>query len=305
VDKADITAALVSRLVAAQFPKWAHLRVSPVECDGWDNTTFRLGSIYSVRMPSHNRYVPQIDKEHRWLPVLAPKLPLPIPQPLGKGEPTPEFPRPWSIYSWITGSSATPERIDDLTAFASDIAVFLAALYSCDSSRGPEPGPHSFNRGGPLVAWDIQVREALRALDGLIDTTRAAAVWESALAAVNHNPAVWVHGDVTGSNLIVAGGRLSAVIDFGCCAVGDPACDTTIAWTFFSDDSRAAFVSRLALDEAAWMRGRGWALWKALITLSADLASPGSAAQSLRRWGWRWDAEQVINEVIADAEAAR
>jgi aminoglycoside phosphotransferase (APT) family kinase protein len=130
------------------------------------------------------------------------------------------------------------------------------------------------------------------------DIDAATEVWEAALAATWHAPSVWVHGDVTGSNLLVVDGRLSAVIDFGCSAVGDPACDVTIAWTFFFGDSRETFRDRLRLDEGAWARGRGWALWKALITLvkalkaNADLDSP--------RFGWRLSARQVIDEALAD-----
>ena len=87
------------------------------------------------------------------------------------------------------------------------------------------------------------------------------------MASTWTGPPVWVHGDVTASNLLVLDGRLAAVIDFGCAAVGDPACDLAIAWTFLFGESRDAFRERLPLDEGTWARARGWALWKALITL--------------------------------------
>lgn len=301
--KADITAVVVSRLVRSQFPQWADLPVTAVALDGWDNTTFRLGSTLSVRLPSHDRYVAQIDKEQQWLPRLAPHLPIPIPEPVAKGQPSSEFPRPWSIYRWLEGETATLDRIDDVAAFASQLADFLAALYRCDPAGGPPPGPHSFNRGGPLSVWDDQTRQALDSSQDNIDTEAAAAVWEAALAAESHGPPVWVHGDVTGSNLLVAGGQLAAVIDFGCSAVGDPACDTTIAWTLFRGHSRETFISRLLLDDATLARGRGWALWKALITLTADLDDPGSGTQAAHRWGWRSHPAEVVEEVIRDHEA--
>ena len=107
---------------------------------------------------------------------------------------------------------------------------------------------------------------------------------------------MWVHGDVTASNLLVVGGRLSAVIDFGCSAVGDPACDTVMAWTFFHGESRHAFREQLGLDEGTWARGRGWALWKALITLAR---LHGDTDHASRRFGWRLDAQDVIEEVLA------
>lgn len=306
MEKAAITPALVSRLVAAQFPQWAQLPVTPVDLDGWDNTTFRLGEDLSVRLPSADGYVAQIDKEHRWLPILAPHLPFPIPEPLAKGAPGSGFPRPWSVYRWLAGEHATVERIADLNGFAADLADCLAALYRIDTAGGPAAGAHSFFRGGPLTTYDREAREAISALTGEIDTDAATAVWEAALAATWPGPSVWVHGDVTASNLLVADGRLSAVIDFGCSAVGDPACDVTIAWTFFSGDSREAFRTRLPVDRGTWARGRGWALWKSAKTLVKELEGTGEATDRAEtRMGWRLSARQVIDEVLADSKARR
>src|SRR5439155_16015092 len=285
VQKADITAELVEGLVASQFPQWADLPVSRVEVDGWDNTTFRLGSSMSVRVPSADAYVAQIDKEHRWLPVLAPRLPLPIPVPLARGEPSPTFPRPWSVYRWIDGDLLTADRVADMKVLASDLAGFLAALYACEPT-GPPPGAHSFSRGGPVGTWDDQTRQQLSAVRDVIDTRAALDVWEAALEAHCDAPPVWVHGDVTGTNLLVSEGRLAGVIDFGCCAVGDPACDLTISWTFFRGESRDLFTSLVPVESSAWARGRGWALWKALLHIGTDQAKPGQGRRSDRRVGW-------------------
>jgi aminoglycoside phosphotransferase (APT) family kinase protein len=293
--KADITPQLASRLVLAQFPHWADLPVSTVELHGWDNTTFRLGDELAIRLPSAAAYVPQVEKEHRWLPRLAPELPLPIPEPVAKGAPAEGFPYPWSIYRWLDGEPATAENVADVNRFAADLADFLAALYRIAAAGGPPAGEHSFFRGGPLSVYDEQTREAIAALAGEIDADAAAELWETALAATRHGPPVWVHGDVTASNLLVAEGRLSAVIDFGCSAVGDPACDLAIAWTFFAGRHRETFRERVALDDATWARARGWALWKALITIpkpDAELAA--------RRFGWRASAREVVDEVLAD-----
>jgi aminoglycoside phosphotransferase (APT) family kinase protein len=151
LDKADITPALVTSLVAGQFPRWADLPVTPVELDGWDNTTFRLGEGMSVRLPSADRYALQVDKEHRWLPILARQLPLPIPEPLARGVPGCGFPRPWSVYRWLDGDPATAERIANLVEFGTELADFLDALYRIDPPGGPPPGMHNFFRGGPLT----------------------------------------------------------------------------------------------------------------------------------------------------------
>jgi aminoglycoside phosphotransferase (APT) family kinase protein len=301
VDKASITPALVSRLVAEQFPDWAHLPVAPVELDGWDNTTFRLGDELSVRLPSADWYVAQVDKEQRWLPALAPFLPLSIPVPVAQGLPSDAFPRPWSVYRWLAGEHAAVERVEDLERFARELAGFLAALYAVDTAGGPPAGEHSFFRGGPIGTYDRETREAIAILGREIDADAALEVWEGALAAAWHGPPVWVHGDVTPSNLLVVDGRLSSVIDFGCSAVGDPACDVTIAWTFFFSESRKAFTEQLPVDEGTWARGRGWALWKALITLVDVMhGQPDDAA----RFGWRIGTRGVIDEVLADHRRA-
>ena len=259
--KADITADLVSRLIADQFPQWAGLPIQPVEAGGVDNTTFRLGQAMSVRLPSADAYVEQVHKEQRWLPVLARQLPLPIPEPLAKGVPGHGFPRPWSVYRWIDGDPATAEGVTDMAKFAADLADFLVALYQIDPAGGPGPGTHNFFRGGPVAAYDGETRAALAALQGHIDTALAAEVWGAALRATWQGPPVWFHGDAQPGNLLLRDGRLSAVIDFGTCGVGDPACDTTIAWTFFSGESSQVFAERLPFDEATWARGRGWAIW--------------------------------------------
>ena len=293
--KAEITPALVERLVERQFPQWAHLPVARVELDGWDNSTFRLGGELTVRLPSADGYAPQVEKEHRWLPALAPQLPLRIPEPVAKGVAGEDFPRPWSVYRWLPGEPATGDRVADLGAFAGDLAEFLAALQRADATDGPAAGAHSFFRGGPLATYDEETRAAIAALEDEIDVAAATQVWEAALASTWTGPPVWVHGDVTASNLLVLDGRLAAVIDFGCAAVGDPACDLAIAWTFLFGESRDAFRERLPLDEGTWARARGWALWKALITL---LRAP-TDGDPAGRFGWRLSSRGVVDEVLA------
>jgi aminoglycoside phosphotransferase (APT) family kinase protein len=303
VRKTDITVELVGCLLSEQFPQWAQLDVRPVSLDGWDNTTFRLGEDMSVRLPSHEKYVPQIDKEHRWLPVLAAQLPVPIPRPIAKGEPGCGFPRPWSIYGWLEGEPAAVVGVTDYDRLAEDLAYFLAALQRADRDHGPPPGPHSFNRGGPVSAWDEQTRATIEQLADEIDAAGAVEVWDAALAAEWNGPDVWVHGDVTGSNLLIRGDRLYGVIDFGCAAVGDPACDLTAAWTTFEGTSRERFMAAVPpLDQGTWARARGWALWKALIDIPGrPLDDPGRTGA---RFGWRWDAPGVIAHVIADFRSA-
>ncbi|MEJ0066454.1 MAG: aminoglycoside phosphotransferase family protein [Caulobacteraceae bacterium] len=286
----EIDSALVRRLVAAQFPRWADLPVRPVSSQGWDNRTFRLGDEMSVRLPSHRRYVAAIEKEHAWLPRLAPHLPLPIPAPLAIGAPGEGYPWRWSINHWLEGETAAGARINDHRRFATDLAGFLAALQRIEAADGPPAGPHSFWRGGPLATYDDETRRAIAALGASIDAGAATAVWDAALAAWR-GPPVWVHGDIAPGNLLVQDGRLSGVIDFGQACVGDPACDLAIAWTFFEGPSRAAFRAGLPLDAGTWARGRGWALWKALIVLAGLPGANPADADEARR---------IIGDVVAD-----
>jgi aminoglycoside phosphotransferase (APT) family kinase protein len=300
MDKRDITPAVVARLVAEQFPQWAGLPVERVAVDGWDNTTFRLGDALSVRLPSTDAYVAQVHKEHRWLPILARHLPLPIPEPVAMGQPGGGFSRPWSIYRWIEGSPASPDRVADLTVFAADLAGFLAALCTVDASGGPRPGWHNFFRGGPLETYDAQSRRSIELLAEEIDARAATEVWEAALASVWEQSPVWVHGDVTPSNLLVVDGHLRAVIDFGCAGVGDPACDLVMAWTFFTGASQDEFRRGLPFDDATWARGRGWALWKALITIVGEHDRGEDALAAARGYGWRHSPREVVDLVLAD-----
>jgi aminoglycoside phosphotransferase (APT) family kinase protein len=256
---------LVRHMVSAQFPQWAHFPVKSVAMGGWDNRSFRLGERMIVRLPSAAAYAAQVEKEHRWLPRLAPLLPLQIPVPIAIGEPTSSYPWKWSICRWIEGETPVPEVVADSNGFAAGVAGFLVALQRIDPTGGPSLGPHNFYRGGPLATYDAEVREAIGILERRIDTKAATAIWEAALrTAWDHSP-VWIHGDMSVGNLLSQDGQLRAVIDFGMLGVGDPACDLSIAWTLFRGRSREVFRAMLPLDSGTWIRGRAWTLWKALV----------------------------------------
>lgn len=290
-ERRQLDVGLVRRLIAAQFPRWADLPVRRVATEGWDNRTFHLGDTMSVRLPSAAEYALAVAKEHRWLPTLAPGLPLPIPVPLAKGEPGEGYPFPWSVYRWIDGEPAGLDTIGDLTAFATDLAAFLTALRRADPTGGPGPGQHNWFRGGPLLTYDGGTRRAIAELDGEFPGDTATRIWESALGARWDGQPVWFHGDVAQGNLLVRGGTLAAVIDFGTSGVGDPACDLVIAWTLLSGESREAFRAGLAVDPATWARGRGWALWKALITYAGARHDDAVKAE---------DARHVIEQIFAE-----
>ncbi|MHC3467163.1 aminoglycoside phosphotransferase family protein [Streptomyces sp. 7R007] len=264
-----IDATLVRRLLTAQFPQWAHLPLAPVARSGMDNATFRLGDDLCVRLPRYAHWAGQVEREHRWLPVLAPRLPLPVSQPVAKGEPGEGYPCPWSVYRWLDGESATPEAVDDPVGAARDLAGFLTALQSADATGGPGPEQSNAFRGVPLgdprdsIAVESRVRPKIEALrtTGLVDADALTEVGEAALAAPAWDrPPVWIHGDLDAGNFLLRGGRIGAVIDFGTLAVADPAVDLVPAWKFLPAHAREVFREAVGADDATWARGRGWAL---------------------------------------------
>lgn len=226
-----------------------------------------------------------MEKESRWLPLIAPLLPLPVPAPVALGEPGEGYALHWSVCRWVEGDRATPERIADPYAAAADLATFVRAMRAVDLPGGPGPGEHNFGRGRPLAQRDGKFRAALADLDGELDTATAAAAWDEALhAPVWDGPPVWIHGDLHAGNLLAADGRLSAVIDFGGLGVGDPACDVMAAWTFVAPEARETFRAALGVDDATWARGRGWALSMGLIALPYYRTSSPAIYAISRRW---------------------
>jgi aminoglycoside phosphotransferase (APT) family kinase protein len=295
--RSTIDASLARRLIDSQFPQWSHLPITAVEFDGWDNRTFRLGSELTVRLPTGDWYAQQVAKEQRWLPILAPQLPLPIPAPVAKGEPGCGFPYPWSVYRWLDGELASKARIADRPGFAATLAGFLNALARVDATGGPGPGQHNFYRGGPLDTYEEEALEAMGALGNEVPGEAVKRVWDDAMTTSWGREPVWFHGDVATGNLLVRDGRLAAVLDFGTSGVGDPACDTVIAWTFFSGASRDRFRAELDVDSATWSRGRGWGLWKALITLVGHLERDAAQAAAATR--------HEIDEILTDYSQGR
>lgn len=285
-----LTPQLAAALITAQFPHWAHLPVELVVPGGHDNRTFRLGDELTIRLPTDDGYVAGELKEHEWLPRLAPQLPLPIPELVAVGSPGPLFPRPWSVRRWIPGEPLDPAGIDDPERFVHDLAGFLLALRAADASGGPAAGPQSFFRGADPRAYDAQTRETIAELRDELGASRVTALWEAALESSWGGPPVWFHGDIAPGNLLMADGRLAAVIDFGTSGVGDPACDLVIAWTVLRGDARELFRDQVGLDAGTWARARGWALWKALITIAEHRATRSAVAD---------EARELLREILA------
>ncbi|HEV3014850.1 MAG TPA: aminoglycoside phosphotransferase family protein, partial [Actinomycetota bacterium] len=288
-DEVETDAALVRRLLAGQFPQWAGLPIDPVESYGTDHDIYRLGDHLAARLPRIGWATGQAATEARWLPRLAPQVPLALPVQLARGHPAEGYPFDWSVYEWLPGRNANG-TVGDLEQAAVDLAAFLRALRRVDTTGAHRRLPGA--RGGPVAESDEPVRRSVAELGDRVDGAAALRSWQASLEAPAWDgPEVWVHGDLLPGNLLVVEGRLSAVIDFGGLNVGDPACDLQPAWNLFAGPSRARFRDELAVDDASWLRGRGWALFQAVVALPYYWdTNPGMVRQ----------ASHAVAQVLAD-----
>lgn len=289
-DELEIDAGLVRRLVGEQFPEWAGLPVKPVLPWGTDNALFRVGEELVARLPRIDRTVATLEKERRWLPALAPRLPVAVPLPLAEGAPGNGYPFTWSVYRWLSGEDATVSPVSDEHRLASDLARFLSALQQIDPAGGPEPGEHNFYRGCPLALRDQRTRAAIEAFGGGDELTE---VWDCALRAPDWpGDPVWIHGDLDRRNLLIVDGRLVAVVDWGGLGIGDPAYDVQVAWKLLSGEARERFRAELYFDDATWTRARGGTLSQAVIALTYYTPETNPLLFA--------EAEQWLVEVLAD-----
>lgn len=289
-NEVDTSEPLVRRLLAAQFPEWAHLLLEPVRSAGTDNAIYRLGDEMSARLPRIEWATGQIDKEAEWLPRIAPHLPLAVPEVLAKGKPDEGYPYEWAIYKWLEGENKTIDQVSDPRQAAIDTAHFITALQKVDTAGGPLATEHNL-RGVSLKTRDKATREAINMLEGMIDTRAAVAVWEEALRAPEWDgEPVWFHGDLLIGNVLFNQGRLNAVIDFGGLGMGDPAPDLMIAWSLFSAESRDVFREALKVDDVTWARGRGQALSQVVIFIPYYLDTNPTGVKY---------AQRMISEVLA------
>ncbi|GIE91439.1 aminoglycoside phosphotransferase family protein [Actinoplanes regularis] len=267
-DEVDIDASLVTRLLAEQFPRWAGAPVRLVTSSGTDNVTFRVGPDLAVRLPRTAGMRGQVEKDLRWLPHLAPKLPLAVPQPLALGSPNEEFPFSWGVYRWLEGTTFRLDQLADPAGAARELAEFLHCLQEIDTDGAPVPPDDPFSRGTPLAPRDGLFRAAVEELRDDFDTGLLLAAWEASLeVGAGGGAPRWIHGDLMPGNVLVADGRLTAIIDFATACAADPAADLLAAWYLFDGDSRRAFRDALKVDEHAWVRARGWTLSLTVISL--------------------------------------
>jgi aminoglycoside phosphotransferase (APT) family kinase protein len=262
--------ALVRLLLTEQHPDLADLPLTQA-AEGWDNVVFRLGDDLAVRLPRRAATAELMEHEQRWLPELAPRLPLPVPVPVRVGRPGSGFPWTWSVVRWFPGTAALSEPRFDPRAAAVTLGEFLRALHQ----PAPEDAPHNPWRSIPLDARTERLHEHLDQLKSVVDRERILALWDRLVATPRWGgPPTWIHGDLHSGNLLIADGRLAAVIDFGDIAAGDPATDLAVMWMMLPPEHRhtlfaAAGRSRSnPLDEQIWRRARGWALSIAVAVIA-------------------------------------
>jgi aminoglycoside phosphotransferase (APT) family kinase protein len=265
----DIDVEAVERLVHRQFPDWGGLPVTAVVSHGTVNALFRLGDHLVLRFDLFPNDDPAWRTEllaaQETVARLAPRVAVQLPVPLAVGEPGDGFPGFWAVYEWIPGETARESRITDLDTFAVDLAAFTRALHDMPTRGRAWDGR---TRGGPLAGRDVEVRRCIGESAALVDARRVEAVWDDCLAAPYEGQGdVWIHADLMPGNLLVRDGRLAAVIDCEGLCVGDLAVDLMPAWSFLPAGPRDTFRRELAVDEAAWTRGRGWALSQAIVAL--------------------------------------
>jgi len=286
-----ITIDLARKLIAQQFPEYSNLPITDVEKQGHDNRTYGLGRHMLIRMPTAADYALKVPKEQELLPQLAKRLSVSIPAPIKMGKPSADYPYPFSIYKWLPGKSINLLMLTDQEKeqLAFDLAKFLKELQSITDVAGPEPGQHNWWRGDHVSVYDKGAREQIAELSDVIDAPRALALWDQACATRSNNHPIWIHGDFAIGNILMDSGKLSAVIDFGGAAVGDPACDLVIAWTYLSGKARDIFISKMDMDPDTWLRSRAWALWKATFEL-CQIADKNSLDACLQK--------RIIDEVM-------
>jgi aminoglycoside phosphotransferase (APT) family kinase protein len=265
----EIDAHTAHRLVARQLPAWRHLRVSPVTSHGTVNALFRLGDDIVLRFalfPSDDpSWRTELLAAQETVAKLAGGVKVQLPVPLAIGNPDEEYPGFWSAYEWIPGETVQAANIADLDGFAMDLAAFIRAVHDMPTNGLTWNG---LTRGGPLINHDVEVRRCIADSAALVDAERVATAWDDVLAAARDPRSDgWTHADLMPGNLLVRDGRLVAVIDCEGMCVGDPAVDLMAAWNFLPSGPRETLRRELAVDDCTWIRGRGWALYQAIVAL--------------------------------------
>jgi aminoglycoside phosphotransferase (APT) family kinase protein len=262
---------MVRALLRAQHPDLADASLQPV-AEGWDNAVFRLGTHLAVRLPRRLAAVELLVKEQTWLPQLAPRLPLPVPVPVRVGLPGESYPWRWSVVPWLSGAPA------DVCAADSNQGATLAAFLRALHVSAPDNAPLNDWRGGVLADRRAVIEQRMHRLGSDMDAVmgRVEEIWIRALEAPIDAPPTWLHGDLHSQNVLVDGGKLSGIIDWGDLCHGDRATDLAAIWMLLGNISARQAAIRLCpgVSEATWSRARGWAIFFGVLL--SDMGSTGN-----------------------------
>ena len=290
----ELTAELVRELLQDQHPDLADRPVT-FGARGWDNQLWRLGDDLAVRLPwQAGAAGASLLKEHTWVPVLAPRLPLPVPVPQRLGQPSARYPHPWIVTTWVPGTPADRAPATCGGPAADALAAFVTALHR----PAPVGAPKGRGRGGALrrdarglarqfgTLTDLCTAVAETDQEPTPDPDAVRAIWDDAVAAPAWDgPPSWLHGDLHPANVLTADGNICGVVDFGDLCAGDPALDLAACWILLPDHEaieRFQAAYPLAGDDATWRRARGWAVWRAFGSLGIATAGPPGGKPS---WG--------------------
>lgn len=266
-DEIAVSADVARGLIGAQFPQWADLPVRQVPSAGTVNAIFRVGDTLAARFPLRDRdpgvVRATLQREAAAAARLAEHSPVPVPRPVAIGEPGHGYPLPWTVQTWLSGTTATHEDPGGSAAFAQDLAGFIAALRAVDTLGATFQGR---GRGGDLRAHDEWMEECFDRSERLLDVPRLRRVWDE-LRDLPRDPAapdVMAHGDLIPGNVLVAGGRLAGILDTGGFGPADPALDLVAAWHLLLDEPRRVLRDRLGSGDLEWERGKAWAFEQAM-----------------------------------------
>ncbi|MET9020077.1 phosphotransferase [Actinopolymorpha sp. NPDC004070] len=290
MEKSEIDQALVRSLLREQHPDLAGLELRQVS-GGWDNQLWRLGDELAVRLPRTPRAPALLQKEARWLPVLAPGFPLPVPVPVRVGEPSARFPRPWMVTRWVPGEPADRVPISRGAHAAQTLAAFLRTLHA----GAPAEAPANPKRGVPLGAVADEFDQKLGAVGSGNLRDEARTVWNDGVTASGWDaPPVWIHGDLHPANVVTSDGTLSGVLDFGELCAGDPATDLAAAWLLlpaghpagYPADTVSHFFDSYAIaDDATVRRARAWAVLRSVSLIGIGQAAERGLPGGQPTWG--------------------
>jgi aminoglycoside phosphotransferase (APT) family kinase protein len=281
----EVGADLVRDLLREQHPDLADLPIREV-AGGWGNQMWRLGDDLTVRMQRMDTSPDPQLKERRWLPLLAARLPLPIPTPVRSGTPSERFPKMWTVMTWVDGTPLDHATIARGDHAADTLAAFLRALHveaPADAPGASDFGTHPKDSRGGFEHFLGAVD--LGGFGFAEDDIRA--VWDDAAATPEWpGPRVWVHGDLHPANVVVADGTLAGIVDFGALFAGDPAWDLGAAWLLLPQGCASRFFDSYGqADEATVRRARGLAAMKSLFLMvmgqNGDRGRPGGKSN----WG--------------------